>query len=937
MADRIKGITIKIDGDTTGLSTALKGVNSEIRSTSSQLKDVQRLLKFDPQNAELLRQKQSLLANAIRDTASKLETLREAERQVQEQFRQGNISEAQYNALRREIIETERNLSELEQQATSTTQEIQELENQANRNGLEELEEDARRADSALEDLEQQANSSQSTLQRMREIGSRMQEVGGKITEVGQNLMPVTLAIGGVGVAATKTAADFEASMSNVKEISKASGDDFESLKDKAKEMGEKTKFSASDAADAFGYMAMAGWKTNDMLNGIDGIMNLAAASGEELALTSDIVTDALTGFGLSAKDSGHFADVLASASSNANTNAAMMGESFKYVAPLAGTLGFSAEDVSIALGLMANSGIKGSQAGTSLRSALTNLANPSKTMIQAMREFGIEMFNANGTAKPLAEIMDMLRNKIGSCDQETQAYIASTIFGKQAMSGMLAIVNASEKDYTKLTEAVYNADGAALQMTQTMEDNLNGDIQKLKSTLEAVVISIGEILIPKIREIVAVIKSWVEHFNQLDDKQKEVLVMIALIVASIGPLLIVIGTLVSSIGSIMVAISALSAPILIAIGSIMGLIAIFTALYATNEEFRIKVSEIWNTVVELIRTSIELIKETFTSFIEITKIIWDKFGTDIMNLVQSYFSMISSIIQTVLTFIKDFINVILAIMQGDWERAWEGIKTLFFNLTENIKNIARTWIEYIKNLITINLNFIKSIFDTFRNVIIAIITVLIEKIVESFKTLFSKLEEIANSILNSITKIWNTLKEKAIEIFNNIKEKAIEIFTSMKAGIESKVSEVKDTVVNGIESAVNWIKSLPEQAKTWGRDMIDGFVDGIRSSIQEIKDACEDVASAVSDFLHFTRPETGPLRYYEEWMPHMMQGMAKGIHDNRHLITEQVKGLAIDMSSFLSTKENAEKTSVIHVYNQTVLDGKIIAESVNERLGGSL
>ena len=211
-------------------------------------------------------------------------------------------------------------------------------------------------------------------------MGKTLENVGGKMTAVGSSLTRnVTAPIVAIGTAAVKTTADFDASMSQVAAVSGATGKDFDDLREKAREMGAKTKFSASEAADAMNYMAMAGWKTGDMLDGIEGIMNLAAASGEDLATTSDIVTDVLTAFGMSAEDSGHFADVLASASSNANTNVSMLSESFKYAAPVAGALGMSAEDTSIALGLMANAGIKASQSGTSLRTGLTNLAKPTK------------------------------------------------------------------------------------------------------------------------------------------------------------------------------------------------------------------------------------------------------------------------------------------------------------------------------------------------------------------------------------------------------------------------------------------------------------------------------------------------------------------------------------------------------------------------------
>ena len=327
MANRIKGITVEIGGDTTKLSKALESVNKNIKSTQTQLKDVEKLLKLDPKNTELLSQKQKLLADSISATKEKLTTLKTAAEQANTALANGEISQEQYDALQREIIETE-----------------QELRN-----------------------LETEAGKASDSLKQIGEAGEVLQSVGDKISDVGGKLTThVTAPLAAAGTAAVKTASDFDSAMSKVAAVSGATGDDLDKLRDKAREMGSKTKFSASEAAEAMNYMAMAGWKTGDMLSGIDGIMNLAAASGEDLATTSDIVTDALTAFGLSAADSGHFADVLASASSNANTNVSMLGESFKYCAPIAGALGFSCEDTAEALGLMANAGIKSTQSGTS-------------------------------------------------------------------------------------------------------------------------------------------------------------------------------------------------------------------------------------------------------------------------------------------------------------------------------------------------------------------------------------------------------------------------------------------------------------------------------------------------------------------------------------------------------------------------------------------
>ena len=331
---------------------------------------------------------------------------------------------------------------------------------------------------------------------------------------VGNAMTKVAGKVGEIGTAAIKVGMTFETEMSKVSAISGATGDELSSLADKAKEMGAKTKFSATESAQAMEYMAMAGWKTEDMLNGIEGIMNLAAASGENLATTSDIVTDALTAFGLSAQDSTHFADVLAAASSNANTNVSMMGETFKYVAPVAGALGFSVEDCGVAIGLMANSGIKAGQAGTSLRQMLSRLTKPTKEVQTAMNTLGLSLTDSVGNVKSLDTVMSDLRSGFSGLSKAEQTQIATSLAGQEAMSGLLAIVNASDEDFNKLKDSIYNADGAA-EMAATMQDNLAGQITILKSGLEGLGISIYESVEVPLKNLASVGVKAISDLNE--------------------------------------------------------------------------------------------------------------------------------------------------------------------------------------------------------------------------------------------------------------------------------------------------------------------------------------------------------------------------------------------------------------------------------------
>jgi TP901 family phage tail tape measure protein len=567
---------VEIGGDTTKLTAALKGVNGEIRTTQSQLRDVERLLKLDPGNTELLAQKHRLLAEAVRETKEKLETLKAAAEQANEALAKGEITQEQYDGLQREIIETEEK----------------------------------------LKSLEQQANQSAVAVQKIAAVGEDLKNLGDKISGVGTTLTKsVTTPIVGLGTMAVKTAADFDTAMSQVGAVSGATGKDLDALRDKAREMGSKTKFSASEAAEAMNYMAMAGWKTSDMLSGIEGIMNLAAASGEVLASTSDIVTDALTAFGLTAADSGHFADILAAASSNANTNVSMMGETFKYCAPIAGALGFSAEDTAEAIGLMGNAGIKSTQAGTALRTIMSNLSGEVKICGSSIGEVTIATTNADGSMRDLSAILADCRTAFGGLSESEKAAAAEALVGKNAMSGFLALMNAAPADIEKVSSAIANCDGKSAEMAATMQDNLAGQLTILKSQLEELAISFGEILMPAIRQIVTWVQGFVDKLNGMDEGTKNTIVTIGLLAAAIGPVLIVIGKVVSAVGSIMTFIPTLiggissiggglsalwgilaANPVTLVIAAIAALIAIFVALWNNCEGFREFWINLWNT-----------------------------------------------------------------------------------------------------------------------------------------------------------------------------------------------------------------------------------------------------------------------------------------------------------------------------------------------------
>lgn len=377
------------------------------------------------------------------------------------------------------------------------------------------LKEAERKQSELRSEIKKSSDSFEDAAKDVKKYGSSLSDLKGKVLSGLGNAAKVgfsTLvtagaaavgALGAAGVAAIKVGSDFEAAMSEVQAISGATGSDLEKLSDAAKEMGATTKFSASESAEALKYMAMAGWDTEEMLNGLPGVINLAAASGEALGTVSDIVTDAMTAFGLSTEETSRFVDVLAQTSNKSNTNVAMLGESFQYVAPVAGALGFSIEDTAVALGLMANSGIKASQAGTSLRTLFTNLTNPVGQSAKAIEALGISIQNSDGSMKSFSKIMGDLRGEFSKMTEAEKAQYAAMLAGQEGMSGLLAIVNASDSDFQDLAASIAQSNGAAEEMAQTMQNNLQGSITSFRSAAEGLGIAIYEGIKDKVKNTV--------------------------------------------------------------------------------------------------------------------------------------------------------------------------------------------------------------------------------------------------------------------------------------------------------------------------------------------------------------------------------------------------------------------------------------------------
>ena len=524
MAGTIKGIIVEFGGDTSGLQKALRSVNTATSSLTKELRGINSLLKLDPSNTELLSQKQKVLAENIEQTSNKLEELRKVQEMANQDI--SKISPENYRNLQREIINTENKLKQLQLQASKWTQ--------------------------AGDNLEA--------------FGTKVSNISSKIDNLGNTLTTsLTLPVLAVGTAAVTVGNDFEAQMSRVQAITGATKEELELLTNQAIDLGAETSFSATEAAAGMENLASAGFTTNEIMEAMPGLLDLAASSGAELATASEIAASAIRGFGLEASQSSHVADVFAEASARTNAQVEDMGEAMKYVAPVAKTVGLSIEETAAAIGIMSDAGIKGSQAGTTLRSGLVRIVKPTKMVKEAMEQLDVEFYNSDGTMKSLAQIIDTLQKSTAGLTDEVKNQALAQIFGTEALSGMLSLVNRGSKELSDITKSFEDCDGAAEEMANVMLDNAKGALESLSGSLESAGIAIQKALAPEIKDLAKWIQDLVDDFNDLSDEEKQSIINKALLVAAIGPAVKILGTLGKTLGTVTKGVGTFSKAIAVA------------------------------------------------------------------------------------------------------------------------------------------------------------------------------------------------------------------------------------------------------------------------------------------------------------------------------------------------------------------------------------
>lgn len=634
---------------------------------------------------------------------------------------------------------------------------------------------------SAMKDMKTFQDESATVSDKFSAMGSALTSVGGTLTK------SVTLPLVGVGAAVMKVGSDFEAQMSRVQAISGATGDELKALTDQAIDLGATTAFSAGEAAEGMENLASAGFNTQEIMSAMPGLLDLAASSGAELGTASEIAASAIRGFGLAASDAGHVADVFAEAAARTNAQTEDMGEAMKYIAPVAKAMGQSLEETAAAVGIMSDAGIKGSQAGTSLRSALSRLAKPTEVMLTKMGELGLSFYDAQGNMLPLNGIIEQLETNMAGLTQEQRNNALITLFGQESLSGMLALMERGPEELRALTESFEDCDGAAAEMAETMLDNTKGSVEEMMGSIETLAIRLQQVMAPAVTAVVQKITEFVNKLSSLSPETLQMIVTIAGVVAALGPLLLIIGKLSSAIGSIIslvggagglsAVLTALTGPIGIVIAAIAALV---TAWVTDFGGIREKTAEIF-----------EAIKSVFTTAWEFISNLWNENFLNIQNIAQTVWSNIELIFSTAFNLISNVFQIFAALFQGDWDTAWNLVKERASLIWETIKTLFSNFLNLlVDTLIHIGVRLLQAAKDTFNKVKEGF-----QNVWDAIKTWFS---EVVNDPVNTIKGIGSALFEAGKSIF-----------TSLWDGMKS----IWESITSWVSNAVNWIS---EKVQFW-------------------------------------------------------------------------------------------------------------------------
>lgn len=730
-------------------------------------------------------------------------------------------------------------------------------------------------------------------------VGSIMKSTGASMTKY------ISAPLFGVGVAAAKVGGDFEAQMSRVKAISGATGDAFEQMKQQAIDLGAKTAFSAKESAAGMENLASAGFSAQEIMKAMPGLLDLAAVSGGDVALASENTATALRGFGLEASEAGHVADVFARAAADTNAEVGDMGEALKYVAPVANSMGISFEETAAAIGIMSDAGIKGSQAGTTLRGALSRLARPTKAMQDTMDNLGVSFYDADGKMKPLKTQVELLKKAFEGLTPEQQQNALVTLYGQESLSGMMALIDKGPDSLGKLTKSLKDSDGAADDMARTMQDNMNSSIEQMFGAFESAAIVIQKILAPSIKKVADGISGLVEKFVSAPESTQKLVVAIGAIVAAIGPLIFMIGSVIIWINRVKVAFKALSEssklfsglskamglltnPVFLVIAAVALLVVGFIYLWNTSEDFRNFWIGLWEGIKSAVSSAVEWIQNAWKSTGEWFNNLWKsiKEGADnVWTTIQEAPGKAADWIKNKWTETKEFFSSIWDGIKEAASSAWEGIVNILTPYVIAIKNVFQPMIDFFTNLwsqigsiagsaweiiktavmgpilllidlITGNFNQLKedasmlwttlttniqNIITTFVDIVVGYYTALKDTVINIWNVLTSTIKDVWNSFTTWIKETTNNIVNSIKQGWNNLKQGTIDLFNNMIQGAKDLWNSFKAWFINLV------IGTKDNIIQGW-ENLKQGTIDTFNNLVNGAQEAWDNLVNAVSD-----------------------------------------------------------------------------------------
>lgn len=1001
------------------MEKALSGVDKKLYGVEQSLKDVNKLLKLDPTNTELLNQKQKLLQQSISETKNRLKTLKQASEQAAKTAGNYDAWKEAYTPIQEEIVKTnekmdklKKSMKSMEESGQIDTEEYKKLQTEVDQSsdklkelkaqkkqvddefgqpispeGFDSLQREIVETEQKLKSLKETTGSASANLAKVSAVSG---EFGNKVKGVGQSLLPVTGALTGVGAASTVMANNFNDAMSQAAGALDKPMSEMEDLRQLAIQTGQDTVFSATDAGNAITELAKGGLTEADIKAGaLKTTMDLAASSGMDLGEAANVVVQAMGAFGLSANESAEAANALAGAAAASSTDVEPLTQALAQCSAGAKNAGWSIQETTAVLARFADAGIEGSDAGTSLKTMLQRLAAPTDSAATMIEQLGIQTRDSSGTLLGASEIAEELQDKLGGLDSASRDAALSTIFGSDAMRAATVMMNSGTEGLQKYIDAANDQEAAQRLANSQMSDGSRA-IEELKGSLETAAIQIGDTLAPIVQKVAELITALVNKFSALPEGVQQVIVVVGILVAALGPLLMVIGQIslgisavagtlsklsgiggvvTNLIGGIKTAVTGLLGIITAhpVIAAITAIIVILVALYNKCEWFRDGVNGIlkaikdgffaaWDGIVEFFTETIPNAWNEMVSFFQGIPAWWSGIWDSVQAKFESVWTSIMEIpiIKELTSIIKDSFERLKEDLGGIWtgikmlaENTWEFIKNatlapvlLLIDLVtgdfERLKSDLENILNNIKNAFTNIWTAIQSITENFWDAIKTVILTKVEMTNEIVSTLLNalktQLENIWNSIQNTAERIGSNIQESMSNIWNNIqntikttvdnaRNSAISGFEALRDGIKNTIQELPQIVSNIFDKIGSTISGWIDNAKEWGADFIHGLTEGILSGVNGIIDAVRGIGDKIRSFLHFSRPDEGPLRDYETWMPDFIDGMVKGINENVYKVSNAVKRVAKTMSESMygGTPALASATQTNIVLNNNV------------------